>query len=449
MQKKTLMALGALAALGLLAFLTMRAPEKGTKVGARPRPFPAFKTTDVAEVDLSSKDKEHVVIHKDGAFWKITKPSAFSADQITVKNTIDMLEKMSFADVITESPGKFGEMEVSDDKGAHVIAKDGSGKVLMDAWLGKSVGGFTMLRPTGKNEVWQTAGIQKYAFARELGQWRDHSVFDFKAEDTTRLSIEAPGAGKLVLDRIPPPDNKGEAKWKVVETSAKVDPLDDSTANQLLGQMMNLRAASFEEKQKAADVGLMPPRLVVTATVKGAAQTLLVGNIKGDDCWVQVAGNPQIYLIQKWAGEKLAQTPANFRDKTLIKAKDDVVGLDVTFGGESWSVKHEAAGWKLSKGDADEGKVKAMLSVFDEIKGASFAFGLTPATSGLDKPTGTAAVHLRDKSTVTIKVGALKDDSYYVQRAGSPDILVVKKYTIDRFLKKSGDLTPTKAPPGK
>ncbi len=42
---------------------------------------------------------------------------------------------------------------------------------------------------------------------------------------------------------------------------------------------------------------------------------------------------------------------------------------------------------------------------------------------------------------MVLKVGLLKDGTdYYVQKQGSPDVLIVKKYLADRFLKKYSDV---------
>ena len=52
--------------------------------------------------------------------------------------------------------------------------------------------------------------------------------------------------------------------------------------------------------------------------------------------------------------------------------------------------------------------------------------------------------------TLVLKVGALKDSDYYVQKAGGADVWIVKKWMGDRFLKKASDLAPTQtaAAPG-
>lgn len=448
MQRKTIIALVASILLGIAAFMTWRAPEKGTRTGPRPRPVAAFKAADVKQLELQASDtRGQVVLKLEGTTWKVTAPSAWNADQTTVKGAVDQLERLTFGDVVTENATRFADFEVDEQKGAHVVAKDGAGKVLLDGWLGKAVAGYTMFRPAGKNEVWQAGNVFKYALSRDLMSWRDHTLLDFKVEDVSKLEVEGDGQ-KIALERMPPPDKEKPwaAKWKVLESTVRADPLDDSTANDLVQTLSTLRAASFDDNAKPEAVGLQPPRVKVTVTAKGMPTTVLMGTSKGDDTWIQLGNGPQIYLIQKYHAERLGQTPVNFRDKTLVKAPEaDLVSVDVAYQGESYSLKHEGASWKLSKGEADEAKIKTLVTAFEELKGAAFATGVTPDQAGLKKPTGTVTLRLRDKSVITIQVGSQKDDEYYIGRSGQPELMRIKKFNVDRFLKKASDLNKTPA----
>lgn len=464
MQQKTLIAVGALVTIAVLAFLTMRAPEKGEHTGPRPRPIAAIKAADVKELELSANGgKDRVVLHLEGAAWRITAPPFPSngADQSLVKTALEQLEKIGYGDLVTEKPEKFEDLEVSDGKGAHVVAKDGAGKALFDGWIGKSVSGFTMVRPSAKPEVWQATGLYKYTYARDAKSWRDHTMLDFNKDDVSRLTVEA-GGQKLVLDKVAaaaddkpkPGEPPQETRWKVVEATVKVDPLDDGVANNLVMSLSTLKAADFDDGAKPADAGLQAPRFRVTATVHGQPMALLVGGIKGDDVFASIDGKPQVFLLHKYMLERVAQKPIDFRDKTLVKAKeDDLTALDITAHGESYTLERDKGAWKIGrapkgeKGELDPAKIKPVTSAFDDLKGASFAETTDPKVTGMAKPTGMATLHLRDRSTVSIRVGDATPDKteQYVQKVGSPEVMRVKKYMAERFLKKLSDLTKTAA----
>ena len=70
MEKKTLFALGALIILGLVAFLAMRTPEKGERVGDRPRPVAEIKKDSIATLEIAQPGgADKVTITKKGDKW--------------------------------------------------------------------------------------------------------------------------------------------------------------------------------------------------------------------------------------------------------------------------------------------------------------------------------------------------------------------------------------------
>lgn len=450
MQRKTLIALGALVVIAFLAFLTLRSPDKGERRGPKPRPVAAFKAADVKELELSSNNgRDRVSLRREGDRWKITAPGTWDAEQSLIKAALEQLEKLSFGDLVTEQPANFANLEVSDDKGAHVVARGDGGKVLLDAWMGKSVSGFTLLRPTGKNEVWQSTGAFRYTFAKDAQALRDHAIVDVARDDIKRVTLEG-GGQKVVLEQVPAAEKNAEATWKVIESTVKIDKLDEQMVSSLGQTLGGLRATSFSDKPLADPaVGLEPPQSKITITTKsGGDRVLRVGKLVGDDGYLALEGRPQVYLVQKWTMERLAPSPMDLRDKTIIKVKDvDIAEVTVAQGAETLVLKQEGSTWKLGRGtgDIDEGKARAVASAFDNLAGSSFAAGLTPAQTGLDKPTAVATLRLKDKAQAVIKVGATKGDEVYVQRVGSPDVLLVKKWSVERFTKKLPDLLKTAA----
>jgi len=450
MEKKTLFALIAVAILGAGAFAVMRAPEKGQRVGPPPRPVAEIKPADIAHLELVSEKQDKVVLDKKGDKWSITSPKEWAADAAGVKSLVDGLEKLGFHDMVTETKEKHEELGVADGKAQRVTVKNATGTLLADFFVGKSVSGYTMVRPAGKNEVWQANGIYAYMINRDAKGWRDHSVFEFAAVDGDKLSIEGAG-GKLAVEKLPPEkDAKGDAKWTVTEATGDApktsDALDLGQVNGAVQAFSTLKAADFADDKKPEDVGLAKPALTLTASAKGKSYTLLIGNTVGDDVYLKTAESPIIYTVKKFTAERLQHAPIDYRDKTLTKIKDiDLAGLDITVGADTVSLEHAGDKWKAKgKTTVDDTKLKPVVSGFENLVGSGFAASKDPAATGLAKPAGSVALHLKDKSTVTLKIGAATKDGadYHVQKLGSPDVLLVKKYNVERFWKKAADLAP-------
>lgn len=456
MEKNTLFALIAAVALGAGAFAVMRAPEKGQRTGAPPRPIPAFKAGDVAAIDLVTEKQEKISLAKapppDGG-WRVKAPGDWPADAAAVKSLLDGLERLAFGDQVTQGKEKHEDLGVADGKAQRVTVKNASGTTLADFYVGKAVSGYTMVRLAGKNEVWQGSGIYGYMVNRDAKGWRDHVIFQVAATDAERVVVETPAA-KLALEKLPGDKEVkvgGEAKWKIVEATGDApktsESLDIQQVNGAVQALGTLRANDFaDDAKKAEEVGLAKPAMTVTLTAKGKPYGLQIGATQGEDIYVKAADQPTIYTVKKFALERVAHKPVDYRDKTLVKVKEaDLQGVDITVGAETTSLerakgdKWQAKGGKVALDDA---KLKPVVSAFEAVVGSSFSDEKEPAKTGLGKPSGLVSLHLKDKSTVALKVGAATADKadYYVQKVGSPDVMLVKKYAVDRFLKKPAEL---------
>ena len=165
----------------------MRAPEKGERVGPPPRPVAAFKSADITHLEVTSEKQEKTTLDKKDGAWRVNSPHDWPADQAGVKSLLDGLEKLSFGDIVTENKEKHEELGVADGKAARLVAKGASG-TLADLIIGKAISGFTMVRPAGKDEVWQATGLYGYMLSRDPKAWRDHGIFSFTAADATGLN---------------------------------------------------------------------------------------------------------------------------------------------------------------------------------------------------------------------------------------------------------------------
>jgi hypothetical protein len=447
MEKRTLYTLLAVIVLGGLAFAVMRAPEKGERKGPPPRPIPQLKAADIAHLELTNDKQQHTVLEKSGGDWQVKEPGAWKADQAAVKQVIDSLEKLAFSDTASETTAKHEELGVADGKSARIVAKDAGGKTLTDLLVGKAVGGSTMMRLPGKTEVWQATGLYPYVIAREPKGWRDHTMFDFPVSDVEKLAVVA-GGDKLTLEKLPAEKDKpNDTKWKIVESAGGApkagDALDHQQATAAAQAIASLHASDFLDDQKNDAALQKAARVTVTVTAKGKPHTLYVLGDKGDDVTVATSDSPTVFTVKKYSLDRIGRKPIDYRDKTLAQVKDaDLESVDITAAGETTTLTQKDGKWSASKGTADETKVKPVVSGFDNLQADGFSDEKDPATTGLAKPAGQAVLHLKNKQTVAIKVGAAtKDGDYYVQKVGSPDVYRVKKFAVDRWMKKSADLT--------
>lgn len=467
MEKKNLFAL--LALLGLLgaAIFIMRSPEKGDRIGERPRPLPEIKASALTTLELTQPGGERVTLVKKGEKWQVTSPYDKPADQAAAKAAAEALEKVKWGDVTTQQKERFADLEVSDDKAVHVVGKDGSGAVLCDLYLGKSVNSSTMVRIAGKDEVWQASDLFTSTFKKDNKSWREHAVFDLKADDAEKVTLSA-GGNKVVLERLPAPAAEGnkpaahsiyEAKWKIVEGQVKtLKPgveLDHALVNRMVQGLATLRAGEFLDQAKPEEVGLgpgAPGQIELSVAFKDGAATknagVRIGSQKGEDYHLLALEAPagsSVFTVKKWSAETLAHVPDDLGDKSLVSLKaDQIDAITIAQDKDVVLVKADGKGFNAEKmADADEAKVKSLAEAFDNLAGTSFVAPGAPELASLGKPKATVTIKPKTGAAVLIKVGDMRGEETIVQKVGQ-EPMWLKKFQTDRFLKKPADLAKDK-----
>jgi hypothetical protein len=450
MNRKTLIALAMFAGLGILAVVALTRPQKGESASDHPRPVAKVNQADIETIEVT-KDGATATIKSEGGKYKVTAPVPYAADEAVAKAAFEGLGKMDVSDLVTEQKAKQAEFQVDDKGGIHVVAKAKGGKVLADLTVGKTTGPGTMVRPAGKDDVWQATGISRYLFDKAPADWRDKSLTTFTAADAERVEVTTKDGAKAILKKGTGKVGNDD-KWEVVESSAKIDKLDLSVPNGIVSAMSIWKTNDFADGAKPADVGLEPAALTVTVGLKGDKKvTALIGNKKGDDeYYVKTPESPQVFVVKKYNADRVMKRPIEFRDKTLCDIADgDVAEIAVTHGDNSYTIAKNGSDWKASKPaklEVDSAKV-TFASAFKEMKAQSFAEDATAKTNGLAKPQATIVAKSKAKGgttgpTCTIKVGDETKDklNYYVMTAKGPDVYLAPKWNIDRILVKVDDL---------
>ncbi|HVT08725.1 MAG TPA: DUF4340 domain-containing protein [Polyangia bacterium] len=444
MNRKTLLALGAFVVLGIIAFVALRAPEKGERAADRARPIPALDAAQITTVDIT-KGGVTSTLKKEGENYRVVAPTPYAADASNAKGVWEGLGKMDVSDLVTDQAGKQAEFQVDDKEGIHVVAKHDA-QVLADVIVGKAVGAGTMVRLPGKNEIWQASGITRYTFDKPAADWRDKSISTFTAADVEKLNVAAKDGSKIALKKTGTKEGS-EDKWQVVESSVKIDKLDNATANGLVSALSSWKANDFADGVKLADAGLEPAALTITVGLKdNKSITVLLGGKKGDDeIYAKKSDAPQVFLVKKYNIDRVEKAPIEFRDKTLCNIDGaDVTDISVSAGDKSYALVKSGADWKATKPkmDVDSSKVTPITNAFKDWKAASFAEDQSTKNNGLAKPKVISAKS-KDKGAAAcvVKVGDESKDklNYYVATTKG-DVMLAPKWSVDRILVKPDDL---------
>lgn len=268
--------------------------------------LPKIEKDKLDELELAAPDKGTVRLVKQGDSWRLAAPVDALADQEAVSNALTKLAEIELSGVAATKAKNHARLEVDAAKGTHVVAKSG-GKTVLDAWIGVYQSGNSMLRLEGQEAVATVRGSIRYAFAKQVREWRDRKVTEVPTESVKQITF-VNKHGRLQFAR------EGD-DWKQVTGKGEkaIAPLDVSKVKGIVGTAASLSAVDF------ADPGLTPEQ---TGLGEGAASVTLeleddkgkqqlvyrVGAQKEQSYYLQKQGVDTVFLVSTWIGGRL--TPA-------------------------------------------------------------------------------------------------------------------------------------------
>jgi hypothetical protein len=302
-------------------------------------------------------------------------------------------------------------------------------------------------------------------------------------EKVTVLALEKAKAKEITLA-----PSGGEAirlvkegtAWKVAAPFAA--PADTSAVESMLTTLEKLEADEVVVEQAAnpAEYGLDKPSRKVTAVVEGAPAPLSIEfggkSPDGSSVYARAGGSPKVFLVPQWTEGSFDKKPFDLRDRDLLHVKrDDVRALEVAGPEGSYSLARTDEGeWAFTKPVATRAgrwSVDGLLGTIENLRMDSVAAeaATDPKAYGLDKPTRTVGLVLKDGSTRTLEVGTPAPDpsatpsptpspspakkgekpeaaekpkptKYYARQAGSGLVAVVPATLADDLAKGMGEL---------
>jgi hypothetical protein len=332
----------ALVALGGLAIWAVgaRGGETPVRDDGRALRLPDLERDQIAAIEITRpEDNGNAVrLERRNDEWWLTQPLEARADQSAVTTVLDKLDELEAAGVAVSNPNFHERLEVDPAHGVRVIVRGADGAQLADLWIGAYRSGSTMVRPEGEERVAQVRGSIKFAFNKEVRDWRDRSILNVEADDVNEMAWTGPN-GSFRFRRAASAEGQA-GEWEMAEISYVPAPAEgappSSTAlttiegfaaskvRSMLTSLARMRASDFA----AADVtpeaaGLGPESARVTITIPGEgdapAQTHVVilgreANEERHDFYAQREGEPTIYVISRFLSERVNPTATSFTE---------------------------------------------------------------------------------------------------------------------------------------
>lgn len=271
--------------------------------------LPKVKKDDIDELSVSAPEKKAVSFKKTDKTWQLTSPLAAPADGTAIDTALGKLEELEVIGVGATKPENHEKLEVTEPKAVHVVAKK-DGKPVLDILIGAYRSGNTMVREPKSDLVAVVKGSIKYAFEKDVKEWRDRAVLEASSDQIKTVTFNnAHGTFKFVKDG---------SEWKQAPGEKPLPNFESGKIVSLVGTATTMRAQDFagdDIKEDAAGVGDKPDGTVTLTTSGDAGEqqfVLHVGHKVGENYYLKRIGKDPIFIVSQFSGERMLSGPDKF-----------------------------------------------------------------------------------------------------------------------------------------
>jgi Domain of unknown function (DUF4340) len=219
--------------LALLLVLYMVSEYSGSDERTFKSEVVSIDTAMVTEIIVKSVKNGELTFQRTSKGWDLlANGNKYDVDKTQIENLKAQLLNMKSEGVAALDESKYKELEVDDQKGVHVIVKDGN-KTLADLMIGKfnylppsaaapqqsqQQQQFQQNQPRGKmltyvktaddEKVYAVEGYLQSAFSRGADDFRNKTIVQLKQNDVTQLNFEYAGSPAFTLHKV-------DEKWMI------------------------------------------------------------------------------------------------------------------------------------------------------------------------------------------------------------------------------------------
>jgi hypothetical protein len=285
--------------------------------------LPEISKGDITKIEISKPDGP-ILLSKTADGWKLL-PQGYPADTGRVKDMLNVIGKLSLANLVSESKS-YDRYGLGNEK-----------KITVKAWQGEQLGRefdvgktasssrHTFVRIAGDHRVYHSLQTFRSDFDRTMDRLRDRTVLSFDKEEILEIRIIRGRQAMVITRRQIPVDftagQQEQAKeTKVLETGAlwqtdEGKKNDESKLNPLLATLSNLSCDKYISGREKGEF----TNPVYTILLKGTRDYSLYVFAKPDK---DSANYPAIssendypFELPKWKADDIMKNP----DEMLVK----------------------------------------------------------------------------------------------------------------------------------
>ena len=327
--------------------------------------------------------------------------------------------------------------------------KSNSGKPSGKLLIGKktATGGGLYARKDGDKRVVLIGEFNDSTFNKTTFDLRDKAVMTFDRSKVDGFDV-ALDNGKSTFDV-----EKKNADWML--TKPITARADSSASDGLVSSAESLQMKSVASTSPSPDdlkkFGLDKPASVVNLHLGSARASLAIGGPAADDTYyARDPSKPDVYTVQKAAGDDFKKTADDYRRKDMFDMRAFTAShIEITRGGKTVAFdKVKGSGenpvdtWKRvspAGADPDKDKFQTFVASLADIRATSFVD--SKAKTGLDNPAMTVVVKFDDGKKEDRVMFAKAGSDAYASRPDDPGAAKIDASKLDDALKSADEFS--------
>ncbi len=171
---------------------------------------------------------------------------------------------------------------------------------------------------------------------------------------------------------------------------------------------------------------------------------ITVSGTKAKRSFVQPMTGEPVYRAQAGLSGLLGRSVEEWREKQILRFdKDEVLKVDMNYGGKTVTLSKEADKWVSTEGfSVDEGALASFLESLGRLTVSSFVSEKDAASLGFAAPVLTHTLTLKDGRVKTLVVGGKWEKGRAVKLAGEPWVYGLNASGSRAVIKSMGHLRP-------
>ncbi len=255
---------------GLIYVVNQRAEETPDPESTEVPELPEISRDAITAVTITrpgeeGAEPETVTLSKVGDVWRVTAPIDADADTTAVDTVLDKLAELEVQGLAASNPENHERLEVGDN-GIRVEVKAGD-NVIANLIIGAYRSRNTMVRVEGEDAVVSVRGSIKYAFNKELKDWRNRRVANEDPADVIAARFESENG---IFEFL----RNEESEWVQAEGAEEIERFGPTKVQSIVSSIARMRAVNFADADVTREAtGLDTPSGTVTLTIRSGSES--------------------------------------------------------------------------------------------------------------------------------------------------------------------------------